>query len=53
MNQLYNSENKIAAELNTSLVKNIEVLEEMFRDCDDVVKRSFCSGGRMGRFPDI
>lgn len=41
MNQLYNSENKIAAELNTSLVKNIEVLEEMFRDCDDVVKKEF------------
>lgn len=41
MNQLYNSENKIAVELNTSLVKNIEVLEEMFRDCDDVVKKEF------------
>ena len=41
MNQLYNSENKIAAELSTSLVKNIEVLEELFRDCDDVVKKEF------------
>lgn len=41
MEQLYNSKNLIVAQLQEDLQKNIAVIEALFRDCDDIVKKEF------------
>lgn len=41
MEQLYNSKNLIVVQLQEDLQKNIEVIETLFRDCDDIVKKEF------------
>lgn len=41
MEQLYNSKNIIIAELQEELQKNIDIIEALFQDCDDIVKKEF------------
>lgn len=41
MEQLYNSKNLIVAQLQEDLQKNIAVIEDLFQDCDDIVKKEF------------
>lgn len=41
MEQLYNSKNEITADLSTQLKDNIAVVEQLFQNCDDIVKKEF------------
>lgn len=41
MMKLYDAENKITAKFQTELSENIQVLETLFQDCDDIVKKQF------------
>lgn len=41
MEQLYNSSHEIIAKLSSNLKENIAIIETLFRDCDDVVKKEF------------
>lgn len=42
MEQLYDSHNKIKAQLSRNIEDNIQVIEALFKDCDDIVKKEFC-----------
>ena len=41
MEQLYNSQNEIQAVLSPQLQENIAVIEALFQNCDDIVKKQF------------
>lgn len=41
MEQLYNSNHQIVAELEKDLQKNIQIIETLFQNCDDIVKKEF------------
>lgn len=41
MSDIYDEENKIKGDVSADLDNNIELLDSMFRDCDDIVKKSF------------
>lgn len=41
MEQLYNSKNEITVELSKQLKANIAIIERLFQDCDDIVKKEF------------
>lgn len=41
MEQLYNSHNEIQAVLSRKLTENIDVIEALFQNCDDIVKKQF------------
>lgn len=41
MEQLYNSQNEIQAVLSPKLQENIAVIEALFQNCDDIVKKQF------------
>lgn len=45
MRPYYNELNEIIAELSTNLEENIEILNTLFQDCADIVKRRFTIGG--------
>lgn len=41
MSDIYDEENKIKGDVSSDLDNNIELLDSMFKDCDDIVKKSF------------
>lgn len=41
MMKLYDAENKITVTFQTELTENIQMLETLFKDCDDIVKKEF------------
>ena len=42
MKELYNAKNEVIAELSQDLAENQTVIETLFQDCDDIVKKKFC-----------
>ncbi len=46
MKAYYNEVNEIIATMSTSLDENIETMDELFKDCADIVKRRFTIGGK-------
>ncbi|MDO5519034.1 MAG: spore germination protein [bacterium] len=46
MQKLYNDLGEITAKIDKSLDANIKIVDELFQDCGDVVKRRFTIGGK-------
>ena len=44
MDQWHSFEHKIIANVSSVLKKNVEVIEQLFADCDDVIKKELQNG---------
>ena len=53
MNNLYDEKNRLTVMLDTSIEKNIKVLDTLFGGCGDVVQKSFFVGDIYGKDKEI